>query len=78
MTVVYYAIPGVLAAIGTGVMLHSQGVSQLVGIVAALVVSVVVMMAWSYSPLPDHNGGMLAGTENTGWGWGPDEDGSKE
>jgi uncharacterized membrane protein AbrB (regulator of aidB expression) len=73
MTMVYYAGAGICAAVTTSVMLNMLGVPRPLELGATLAVGIVAMMVWSYSPLPDHNGGMLAGTENTGWGWGSDE-----
>ncbi len=73
MTLLYYPIPGLLVGFAAYTATISQGFPQLGAVAAAIVAGVLAMMAWSYSPLPDHNGGMLAGTENRGWGWGSDE-----
>jgi hypothetical protein len=73
MVMLYYPFAGIAAGGAAWIALQRIGMPLAVQLVVAIVAFILGMMAWSYTPLPDHNGGVLAGSENTGWGWGPDD-----
>ncbi|WP_435125416.1 hypothetical protein [Halobaculum sp. D14] len=71
MTVMLNIVGGVMAGFVTFAMVQGFGPSELSAWVAAAVAGLAGFLLWTYSPLPDHNGGFMSGPQNTDWGWRP-------